>query len=72
MTWKPLQVAWSTPFDNTENGFDAENVQEAIEEASRGVGLQQVKCRIINGQRVYTQYDNLIYLDTCYMTQVVV
>lgn len=37
------QVAESTPFDNSDNGFDSDNVQEAIEEigasASPGFGF---------------------------------
>lgn len=36
---KTSQVARSTPFDNSSNGFTATNVQEAIEEASSGSGF---------------------------------
>jgi len=39
-----LQVAETTPFDNSTNGFTAEDVQTAIEEVKSGLILIDVDC----------------------------
>ena len=34
-----IQIAEETPFDNSTNGYDADNVQEAIEESIENLDL---------------------------------
>lgn len=63
------EVARSVPFDNATNGFTANNVQEAIEEAASGItGMQQSKAHVISGAVVYVSYNPLINISGNYLS----
>jgi len=52
---KFTNVASSTPFDNSTNGFNGDNVQDALEEAREGQPFQFVTFQFL-GQMSFSQY----------------
>jgi hypothetical protein len=58
MTIRRLQTAYTTPFDNTSNGFLSDNVQAAIEEAKSTATQFMWVFRGVHSKLVNTVFEN--------------